>query len=38
MVADSETTISTTKHMAGTDEARFFSYLGTCHNLGYFPG
>ena len=28
MVADSEITISTTKHMAGTDAAPFLSYLG----------
>jgi len=28
MVADSEITISTTKHMAGTDAAPFLSYFG----------
>jgi hypothetical protein len=33
MVADSEITISTTKHMAGTDAAPFLSYLGRLVSL-----
>jgi hypothetical protein len=33
MVADLEVTISTTKHMVGTDAARFLSYLGRLVSL-----
>ncbi len=33
MVADSEITISTTKHRAGTDAAPFLSYLGRLVSL-----
>ena len=38
MVADSEITISTTKHMAGTDSAPFLSYLGRLVSLNEFRG